>query len=89
MHISRSSKHSGDGKTKLQTSVIEVGSVDGSLTVNEEGEEVSELVDLENDVVEPVVASLARANTFHEHVINVIYELLSGTIRLCLLVSVG
>ena len=56
MHISRSSKHSGDGETKLQTSVIEVGSIDGSLTVNEEGEEVSELVDLENDVVEPVVA---------------------------------
>jgi hypothetical protein len=56
VHISRSSKHSGDGETKLQTSVIKVGSIDGSLTVNEEGEEVSELVDLVNDVVEPVVA---------------------------------
>lgn len=87
--IQRSSKHSRDGETELQTGIIEVGIVDRALTVDEKGEKISEFVDLEYDMVAPVGTGLAQAHSPIKNVVNVTSELFGGTARIQLLVSIS
>lgn len=79
--IQRSSKHSRDGETKVQTGFIEVRTVDCALTLGQEGKEISELINLPIDVVKPVITSLARSHTSQKHFVNVGNELFSCTVR--------